>query len=132
MDEMDVVNTYDPIVQQQLRRIFMTTLSSSLGAVVAGVQISKTWERVESPWYNLFNEIALEPLPDAEARRLLVDPVAGVYEWTPKALQFVLDRAHGRPYRLQQYRLEAVNQMLVAGRTSITMQDVEKAAAGVG
>ena len=59
LDEMDVVSTYDTVVQQQLRRIFMSPLAANLGAVVAGIQISKTWDRLESPWYNMFNEIPL-------------------------------------------------------------------------
>ena len=56
LDEMDVVSAYDTVVQQQLRRIFMSPLAANLGAVVAGIQISKTWDRLESPWYNMFNE----------------------------------------------------------------------------
>jgi len=127
MDEMDVINTYDAIVQQQLRRIFMSSLAQNLGAVVAGIQISKAWDRVESPWYNLFNEIPLEPFTDEQARELLTEPVRGVYEWDPAAIEFVLGRTAGRPYRLQQYALEAVNHMLTAERFRITMADVQTA-----
>ena len=61
LDEMDVISNYDHLIQQQLRRIFMRDFSATLGAVVAGIQISKEWDRVESPWFNLFNEIALQP-----------------------------------------------------------------------
>ncbi len=127
MDEMDVVNSYDTLVQQQLRRIFMSPLAANLGAVVAGIQISKEWDRMESPWYNLFNEIPLEPFTDARARELLVEPVRGVYEWEPDALDFVLKQAEGRPYRLQQYALEAVNHMLNARRVHITLEDAHAA-----
>jgi len=127
MDEMDVINTYEAIVQQQLRRIFMSSLAQNLGAVVAGIQISKAWDRVESPWYNLFNEIPLEPFTDDQARELLIEPVRGVYEWELAAIEFVLAHAAGRPYRLQQYALEAVNHMLTAERFRITMADVQAA-----
>ncbi len=127
MDEMDVVSSYDTLVQQQLRRIFMSPLAANLGAVVAGIQISKEWDRMESPWYNLFNEIPLEPFTDARARELLVEPVRGVYEWEPDALDFVLKQAEGRPYRLQQYALEAVNHMLHARRLHITIEDAHAA-----
>lgn len=48
LDEMDVVSSYDTIIQQQLRRIFMSSVAANLGAVVAGIQISKAWDRVES------------------------------------------------------------------------------------
>jgi hypothetical protein len=127
IDEMDVIDTYDSIVQQQLRRIFMATFAENLGAVVAGIQISKAWDRVESPWYNMFNEIALKPFDDKAARQLLTEPVRGTYEWEPAALDFVIARAEGRPYRLQQYGLEAVNHMLAAGRLRITPEDVQAA-----
>lgn len=124
MDEMDVVSSYNTLAQQQLRRIFMSSLAINLGAVVAGIHISKAWDRLESPWYNLFNEIALEPFPPEEARKLLSEPVRGVYEWEPAALEFVINHAGGRPYRLQQYALEAVNLMLADGRLRITQADV--------
>lgn len=127
LDEMDVVSSYDTIIQQQLRRIFMSSVATNLGAVVAGIQISKAWDRVESPWYNLFNEIALEPFTDEQARELLTEPVRGIYEWAPEAIDFVLARVEGRPYRIQQYALEAVNQMLAARRLRITLADVQAA-----
>lgn len=125
MDEMDVVSSYNTLTQQQLRRILMSSLATHLGAVVAGVHISKDWDRLESPWYNLFNEIALEPFSPDEARELLTEPVRGIYEWEPEALEAVIRRAGGRPHRIQQYALEAVNRMLAAGRLRITLADVE-------
>lgn len=127
MDEMDVVSSYSTITQQQLRRILVSSLAVNLGAVVAGVHISKEWDRLESPWYNLFNEIALEPFTPDEARELLTEPVRGIYDWEPDAIQAVIRRAGGRPHRLQQYALEAVNRMLAAGRLRITLADVEAA-----
>jgi hypothetical protein len=39
----------------------------------------------------------------------------------------VVAHSDGRPYRLQQYALEAVNQMLNAKRTRITLADVQTA-----
>jgi len=127
LDEMDVVNSYDTVIQQQLRRIFMSSLALNLGAVVAGTQISKAWDREESPWYNMFNEIPLEPFTDDQARQLLIEPVRGIYEWDPEAIEFVLRHAEGRPYRLQQCALEAVNQMLAARRVRIVLEDVQAA-----
>ena len=127
LDEMDVVSAYDTVVQQQLRRIFMSPLAANLGAVVAGIQISKTWDRLESPWYNMFNEIPLELFTDEQARELLVEPVRGVYEWEPAAIEFVVQQSEGYPHRLQQYALEAVNRMLAAHRQQITLDDVQAA-----
>jgi ligand-binding sensor domain-containing protein len=127
MDEMDVMSQYDSLVQQQLRRIFMREFAATLGAVVAGIQISKDWDRVESPWYNLFNEIALAPFAREQAIELLVEPVRGYYRYEAAAIEFVLEHALGRPYKIQQYGLEAVNHMLAQRRRRITLADVEVA-----
>ena len=127
MDEMDVMSQYDHLVQQQLRRIFMRDFAATLGAVVAGIQISKDWDRVESPWYNLFNEIALEPFTREQGLELLIEPVRGYYVYESSALEFILEHSAGRPYRIQQYGLEAVNSMLERGRRRITLGDVEVA-----
>jgi hypothetical protein len=131
LDEMDVINDYDPVVQQKLRRIFMRTFARSLGAVVAGTQISKEWDRVESPWYNLFNEIELGPLDQESALRLILEPVQGIYTYDPAAVDFIVDNSHGRPFYVQQHCLEAINIMLAVGRTRVTLEDAQQALAAV-
>lgn len=127
MDEMDVMSDYTRIVQQRLRRIFMRDFAATLGAVVAGIRISKDWDRIESPWYNLFNEIELQPFEREQAIELLTEPIRGFYEYEPAALEYVIEQSGGKPYRLQQYALEAVNQMLADGRRQIRLSDVEVA-----
>lgn len=124
MDEMDTLSRFNHLIQQQLRRIFMRDFAATLGAVVAGIEISKEWERVESPWFNLFNEIAMMPFTRDEAIQLLTEPVRGYYMFEPDALEFIVEHSDGRPYRLQQYALEAVNQMLHQKRRLITLADV--------
>ncbi|MFZ1753597.1 MAG: hypothetical protein WAU10_07645 [Caldilineaceae bacterium] len=127
MDEMDVMSGYNRIVQQRLRRIFMRDFAATLGAVVAGIQISKDWDRIESPWYNLFNEIELQPFARGQAIELLTEPIRGFYDYEPAALEYILEQSGGKPYRLQQYALEAVNHMLAEGRRQIRLDDVEYA-----
>ncbi len=127
VDEMDVFNEYDRLIQQQFRRVFMSDLAQHLGAVVAGAHIQKTWDRQESPWYNMFYEIPLGPFTEVEARALLIEPVRDVYRWDEDAIVYVLERAQGRPHRLQRYALEAVNLMLSANRLNITLADVRAA-----
>jgi len=124
LDEVDVINGYDTLTQQQLRRILVSDLAENVGAVVAGAYINKTWMREESPWYNLFYEITLEPFSDAEARRLLVEPVQGIYEWDAEALDYLVGLANGRPHRLQQHAFAVVNHMLAERRLRITLVDV--------
>ena len=131
LDEVDTLSQFDPLYQQQLRRIFMRDFAATLGAVVAGIAISKEWDRVESPWFNLFNEIAMAPFSHAEAVELLIEPVRGYYIYEPAALDFIVDHSGGRPYRIQQYALEAVNHMLKHKRRRIQMSDVEYAHAQI-
>lgn len=127
MDEMDVVSQYDHLIQQQLRRIFMRNFAAALGAVVAGIQISRSWDRIESPWYNLFNEVEVEPFNRNHAEELLVSPVQNVYTYDPAALDQIIEYSEGRPFRLQQYGLEAVAHMLAEKRRRITLADVAHA-----
>lgn len=124
LDEVDTLSHFNHIYQQQLRRIFMRDFAATLGAVVAGIAISKEWDRIESPWYNLFNEIAMQPFSRSEAIDLLVEPVRNYYMYEPAALSFILDHSDGRPYRIQQYAMEAVNHMLKSKRRRILLADV--------
>lgn len=127
LDEGDTLSQFNHLYQQQLRRIFMRDFAATVGAVVAGIQISKEWDRVESPWYNLFNEIAMTPFTRAQAIELLIEPVRGYYLYEPEAIEFILAQSEGRPFRIQQYALEAVNHMLRERRRRITRADVEYA-----
>ena len=125
LDEVDVINRYDQLIQQQLRRIFMKTFARNLGAVVAGVHISKEWERLESPWYNLFLEMELPPLSREEAIRLIKEPVKGVYSYEDEAVAAIWEYSQGHPQLVQQLCLEVVNRLLQEGRSRVTKADVE-------
>ncbi|MDE0071341.1 MAG: hypothetical protein OXO48_16625 [Caldilineaceae bacterium] len=123
MDEMDVFNAYDRLIQQRLRRIFMRDFAATMGAVIAGIRISKDWGRIESPWFNLFNEIELKPFTREQGVELLTESVRGFYRFEPPVVEFIIENAAGRPHRIQQYGLEAVGRMLAQGRRTITMED---------
>ena len=127
LDEADILSTYSSLTQQQLRRILQDAFASNVGVVIAGVNISKTWDRVESPWYNMFVEIVVPPFNRYEAELLMRKPVYGFYEWEEDAIQFVWNRSHGRPHRIQQIAREAVNIMLDDHRRRITVEDVRRA-----
>ncbi|MCB0072734.1 MAG: hypothetical protein KDE20_14790 [Caldilineaceae bacterium] len=122
-----MLSRYDQLVQQQLRRIFMRDFAATMGAVVAGIQISKEWDRVESPWFNMFNEIALQPFTREQALELLIEPVRNIYRYDPETLDFIIEKSNGRPYRLQQYALIAVNYMLARRHRRIYLEDAQAA-----
>jgi hypothetical protein len=123
LDEMDTFNDFDPLFQQQLRRIFMRDFGAVLGAVVAGIAINKVWDRDDSPWFNFFNEVPVEPFSREQVIELLTEPVRGYYTYDPDALEFIVAHCDGRPFRAQQFGLEAVNHMLRAGRRRIMLAD---------
>ena len=127
LDEADILSTYSSLTQQQLRRILQDAFASNVGLVIAGVNISKKWDRVESPWYNMFVEIVVPPFNRYEAELLMRKPVYGFYEWEEAAIIFVWQRSNGRPHRIQQIAREAVNIMLDDHRRRITLGDVRRA-----
>lgn len=126
LDEADVMSTYSSLSQQQFRRILQDTFAHNIGTVISGVHISKAWDRTESPWYNMFVEVVIEPFGRKEAEMLMRGPVRGVYEWEEDAITFVWRRSAGRPHRIQQIAREAVNFMLDDHRKRITLADVHK------
>ena len=131
LDEADILNAYHPLTQQQFRRILQDTFAGNVRAVVTGVHISKTWDRVESPWFNMFVESELKPFQQDEAVRLMREPVEGFYTWDDAAVDFVWSVSQGRPHRIQQIALEAVNLMLTDRRQRITKSDAVNADAQI-
>ncbi|HEY53332.1 MAG TPA: AAA family ATPase [Caldilineae bacterium] len=131
LDEADILNSYHPLTQQQFRRILQDTFAGNVRAVVTGVHISKTWDRVESPWYNMFVELELKPFERYEAERLMRESVEGFYTWDDDAVDFVWSVSQGRPHRIQQIALEAVNLMLNDHRRRITKKDAMSANAHI-
>ncbi len=127
LDEIDTINRYSSRTQQQLRRLFMENFAPFVGAVVAGVNISKEWDREESPWYNLFTEMKLQPFSRADAEALIREPVRGFYEFDEDAVEFIWKHSKGKPHRIQQLCLEAVNSMLDAKRSRVTIDDAIQA-----
>ena len=127
LDEADVLSTYSSLTQQQLRRILQDVFVRNLGVVIAGVHISTAWDRVESPWYNMFVQIVAPPFNRYESELLMREPVYGFYEWDEDAIRFVWEHSQGRPHRIQQIAREAVNIMLDDHRRRISVQDVNRA-----
>jgi len=127
LDEADTLSSYPSLTQQQFRRILQDVFARNVGAVISGVYISKAWDRLESPWYNMFVEVNVPPLNREEAEMLMRKPVQDVYAWDDEAVEFVWRRTHGRPHRIQQIAREGVNRMLKEGRRRITLEDVRRA-----
>ncbi len=131
MDEMDVMNTYDQRTQSQLRSIFQKDLTRNLGIVVVGVNLRQEWERYESPFYNMFTMLKLEPLTPEQARELITKPVESIYYYDEAAIQRILAVTGGHPFHLQQLCLEITQRVAEDKQRQITLADVETTLANI-
>jgi ligand-binding sensor domain-containing protein len=127
LDEVDVMNGYDQLVQQQFRRILMKRFAQQVGVVASGVNVFREWSREESPFRNLFVEIHLGTMEEESARRLITEPVKGIYSYDDEAVDLILRYSEHKPWRIQRLCLEVVNRLLAERRTRVTRQDVEEA-----
>lgn len=125
VDEIDELNHYDPRVNQSLRSLFMKRFSQNLAAVVAGVGIRKQWELEGSPWYNFFEELAVEPIAEAEALRLVQEPSRGTFRFEPAAARRIVEQSGGRPFLIQRRCLALLQRLHEEGRTTVTLADLE-------
>ncbi|MBI3963339.1 MAG: AAA family ATPase [Deinococcus sp.] len=126
IDEVDQMNSYPEAVNQGLRSVFMQDLGEHLAAVIAGVDIKRQWEGRGSPWYNFFQQLAVPPLDQGAAERLIREPVRGIFYYQPAAVEQILDICKGNPFWLQRLCLELVNRALQRQRRTITLQDVKE------
>jgi hypothetical protein len=131
VDEIDELNHYDPRVNQRLRSLFMKRFAEDLAAVVAGVHIRRQWEQETSPWYNFFEEVAVEPLSPQAVVELVMRPIRGTFQVAPGVAERIATASGGRPYLVQRWCLELVNRLHDEGRRTIELADVE-AVAGAG
>jgi tetratricopeptide (TPR) repeat protein len=125
IDEVDELNDYDPRVSQSLRSLFMKRFAENLAAVVAGVRIRKEWDKETSPWYNFFEEIEVDAIPPAEARRLVLEPIRGTFRCAAGAAERIVALSHGKPFQIQRRCLTLVQRLHEEGRRTITLADVE-------
>jgi len=137
LDEGDELNRYDSRVQARLRGVFMTRAGRYLRMVWSGLSIDKEWKLGTSPWYNLFIETYLAPFTREEARRLIEEPVRGIYRYDKDAIELILRYSECKPFRIQQICLATINRVLarrrrrVTGPIRVTKEDVGRAYQGL-
>jgi hypothetical protein len=124
IDEVDELNDYDPRVSQSLRGLFMKRFGENLAAVVAGVHIRREWDKESSPWYNFFEEIAVDALSPEAAGRLVEEPIRGTFRFAREAALRIVEATGGKPFLIQRRCLVLVQRLHEAGRRTITLEDV--------
>jgi tetratricopeptide (TPR) repeat protein len=125
IDEVDVLNEYDPRINQKLRSLFMKSLAENLAAVVSGVEIKKRWEREGSPWYNFFEEIEVAPLQTDAALDLVRRPIQGIFKLDRGVAEKIIAISGGKPYLIQKVCISLVTRLYEQHRRRITLADVE-------
>ncbi|MDH4125665.1 MAG: ATP-binding protein [Gammaproteobacteria bacterium] len=128
IDEVDVLNDYDPAINQKLRSLFMKSLAENLAAVVSGVEIKKRWERQGSPWYNFFEEIEVAPLETYDGLELIRRPIRGIFKLDRGVAEKILAITGGKPYLIQKICISLVTRLYEQHRRRITLADVEAVA----
>ena len=124
IDEADAMNLYDQAVHAQLRRIFMQDFSLNFGAVIAGTDYIQNWNRPESPWWNLFTLVQLKPINKADAKKLIQEPVKGIFKFKDETLEKIIDHTNCKPFLIQQLCIKLVNHALDERRRTIYLEDV--------
>jgi hypothetical protein len=124
IDEADVMYSYDEQILQEFRRVFMKDYAIYLGVVFAAVNIQHQWKRYESPFYNLFQEIQIQPLARAATELLARIPVRGHYDYDEAAIDLIYQLSQGRPMSIQRLCLEAINFIREQERTHVTAEDI--------
>lgn len=129
LDEMDTFNSFSLETQSQLRRIFQRFVNSNLSVIVAGIRLHQHWAGESSPFYNMFVPVTLTPFPEAEARRLIIEPVEDIFSYSDEAVTRIFEVTLGLPHRIQQLCLETIYHRLTTSseRTEITRDDVNVA-----
>ena len=125
IDEVDQLNSYDPLVNQRLRSLFMRNFSENLSAVVSGVSIKKHWVGEGSPWYNFFEEVEVKPFRREHAVELIERPIHGIFKIEPGVTDRIIEVTNCRPYLIQKTCIALVNRLHEEGRRVITLEDVE-------
>jgi tetratricopeptide (TPR) repeat protein len=132
IDEVDQLNSYDPRVNQSLRKLFMKNFAESLVAVMSGVSIRRHWGMEGSPWYNFFEEIEIGSLEDRHAELLVRAPIKGVFRLDPPVVERILELSGRKPYAIQKMCAALVNRSHELGSRRITVEDVESLATAAG
>jgi ligand-binding sensor domain-containing protein/Cdc6-like AAA superfamily ATPase len=128
LDEADVISTHDQIVQEQLRGVLMSSLARKVKVLLAGTYISKEWHLQSSPWYNLFSrEIMLPPLDERGIKRLIQQPVQGVYRYDQEAIRRIIAYSDRRPFEAQRLCLHAVKEAVGKHKRHVSASEVEAA-----
>ena len=116
-----------PQVPENLRHLLQH--QPGLGAIITG---SRRLKRLrEEYWSALFGfgyRIGVSALPEADARRLVVEPVAGRLRYLPQACDRIVELCACHPFLIQSLCTRVFDEAAIAGDGTITLEVVQRAA----
>ena len=110
MDEVGQLKYYETHTLSKFRRIFQE--EARLGIVMAGYEIERQLNDVTSPWHNQLVVLRLNAMKEENARKLIMEPVRGVYSYASDAVELILKESQRKPYLIQKICHAAVAAML--------------------
>lgn len=129
LDEGDHLNEFSETTQMQLRGLLQNAfINQHVRLVWSGVSIDQTWQSNTSPWFNLFrSEFRLDSLSAENARRLILEPVEGIYLYEEAAIAKIQELSLNKPYLIQRLCCDCIDyiQEREGNQDCITLQDVE-------
>jgi hypothetical protein len=126
LDEVDTFQRYDRVIRQRFRALCQE-LQRNLRVVLVGVLPPRAEVGENSPWYNIFEPIVIEPLAQSDIQALIRTYNQNPYSYTPDAEVAISEASNGKPYDTQWLCSEAVKSMLSVRRNRVTVSDVEQA-----
>lgn len=123
IDEILLMKDYDTLLK--LRALLVREPQFKI--VLSGKNIYKNHDRDEiSPWWNVLKEIEVEPLRPSEAKKLIVDPVRGLFQFDEDAVELIIGRSQGMPLDIQTICADVLHYKYNCAKltTRITEQDV--------
>jgi ligand-binding sensor domain-containing protein len=125
IDEIGLMAGLNPDTLVGFRAIFVNR--SNVKAVLSGPVLPKNEALAQqSPWWNIFREIEVEPLTPTAARRVILEPAAGLFTFDEDVVETLIARSEGRPLKLQQLCADLLHHKYETGRLGrrIRMRDL--------
>jgi hypothetical protein len=99
IDEMGFLGNLTDSTRYGFRSIFVS--NPQVKTVLSGKEVPGKDKDKISQWWNFFTELPMKPLTADESRRLIVEPVKGLFTFENETIEEIMIEAQREPYRIQ-------------------------------
>ncbi len=121
MDEIQKMDDFESIIPEQLRRILLN--EERVKMVMAGVEFFKQQGMKTSP-FNIHTDILVAKFEEEEARKLILEPVQGVYFFQEEAINKIIGLSDLEPMKVQNLCRDAIQRMLKRQDSMVKIDDI--------